>query len=82
MIRISGLQKTFEPGTHRAVEALRRVDLEIRKGDLVIVMGPNGSGKSTLMNCITGKVVPDSGSVTINDTDITNWSEHKRSIMI
>lgn len=82
MIRIDGLSKTFDAGTSREVMALSGVNIEIARGDLVIVMGPNGSGKSTLLNCITGQVPADAGTVIINERDVTTLSEHRRSRMI
>ena len=82
MIRIAGLSKTFDAGTSREVRALNGVNMEIARGDLVIVMGPNGSGKSTLLNCITGQIPADAGTIFINERDVTALSEPRRSGMI
>ena len=62
-----------------AVDALRGVSLDVRKGELTAVMGPSGSGKSTLMHILAGLDRPTTGEVTIagtalgglNDTDLT-----------
>jgi putative ABC transport system ATP-binding protein len=62
-----------------AVDALRGVSLDVRKGELTAVMGPSGSGKSTLMHILAGLDRPTSGEVTIagtglsalNDNDLT-----------
>src|SRR5207237_1360698 len=54
-----------------AVDALRSVSLEVARGKLTTVMGPSGSGKSTLMHILAGLDRPTSGTVTIDDNEIT-----------
>ena len=69
---ISKLYKSFG-----AVHALAGIDLSIARGELCGLIGPNGSGKSTLFDCCTGLTRPDSGTVKLDDLDITDWSQHR-----
>jgi putative ABC transport system ATP-binding protein len=58
-----------------AVDALRGVDLDVRKGQLVAVMGPSGSGKSTLMHIMAGLDKPTTGDVAIAGTPISDLND-------
>ena len=62
--------------------ALNRVSLEVGQGDFVTVIGSNGAGKSTLLNGLAGTFFPDQGSLTLNETDISSWPEHRRAKFI
>ena len=66
MIRISGLTKTYASG----LQALKDVNLEIRKGEIFALLGPNGAGKTTLISIVCGIVTPSSGSVRVDGRDI------------
>jgi len=57
------------------VHALRGVDLEIRRGELVVLLGPSGSGKSTLLNILGGLDTPTSGTALWRDHDLTRADE-------
>lgn len=72
----AGLDMRFGEGRH-AVHALDRVDLQIRRGEVVGVVGESGSGKSTLGRCLLRLLRPSAGSVTIEGDDITAWPEHR-----
>jgi putative ABC transport system ATP-binding protein len=60
-----------------AVDALRGVSVSFQRGELTAVMGPSGSGKSTLLNVLAGLDKPDSGSVVIDDTEITTLDDKR-----
>ncbi|MCF6314115.1 MAG: ATP-binding cassette domain-containing protein [Verrucomicrobiales bacterium] len=82
MLKITGIHKTFNPGTINEVHALRGVDLTIEEGSFVVVLGMNGSGKSTLLNAVAGSFRVDEGSIKLDDRDVTKWPEHRRAAMI
>lgn len=82
MLEISGIRKTFNPGTVNEVRALQGVDLTIEPGSFVIVLGMNGSGKSTLLNAVAGSFYVDDGTLTLDGHDVTRWPEHKRASLI
>ena len=64
-IVIENLTKSY--GSQKALDG---VSLEIKSGQITGLLGPNGAGKSTLMKIITGSVIPDAGSVTVNGVDV------------
>lgn len=65
ILEISGLSKTYEGG-HKA---LKGVDLEIEKGEILALLGPNGAGKTTLISIVCGIVTPSSGRVLVDGAD-------------
>ena len=82
MLEITGIRKTFNPGTVNEVRALQGVDLTIEPGSWVIVLGMNGSGKSTLLNAVAGSFYVDEGKITVAGHDVTHWPEHRRARLI
>ncbi|MCW5713309.1 MAG: ABC transporter ATP-binding protein [Bauldia sp.] len=73
ILEARGLRKSFD-----RTEALRGVDVSIRRGEIVAIMGPSGSGKSTLLHCLAGVTVPDAGTVAFNGTPISTLDETAR----
>lgn len=82
MLEVKQIVKTFFKGTVNEKVALHGVDLRLESGDFATVIGGNGAGKSTLLNSIAGVFPIDSGSIHINDTDITKMPEYKRAAFI
>lgn len=66
IIRICDLHKSYDD-----LVVLRGVDLEVKRGEVVVILGPSGSGKSTLLRCVNLLEQPTSGQVFFEDTEIT-----------
>jgi putative ABC transport system ATP-binding protein len=82
MLKLSNLCKTFNAGTVNEVMSLQDVTLSIEDGSFVCVLGTNGSGKSTLLNAVAGTFFTDTGTIILNEVNITKWPEHKRASQI
>jgi len=82
MLKITNIKKTFNPGTVNEVRAIDGVTIEIEQGSFVCVLGTNGSGKSTTLNAVAGTFMVDEGSILLDGTNITKWSEHQRAKLI
>src|SRR6478752_10787774 len=79
MINITAAYKVYNKGKANQVDAINGIDLFVPDGEFLVIVGSNGSGKSTLLNLIAGSVLPTSGSVTINDVDVTKLPDYERS---
>ncbi len=77
IVSVKGLTKTYASG----VQALKPVDLEIRKGEILALLGPNGAGKTTLIGIICGIVNPSSGTVTVDGHDIIRDFRKTRALI-
>jgi ABC-2 type transport system ATP-binding protein len=63
------------------MQALRNIDLEIRRGEIFALLGPNGAGKTTLINIVCGIVTPSAGAITVGGYDIQrDWREARAMI--
>jgi ABC-2 type transport system ATP-binding protein len=77
IISISNLSKTYATG----FEALRRINLDIRRGEIFALLGPNGAGKTTLINIVCGIVNATAGQVTVDGHDIVSDYRAARSLI-
>jgi putative ABC transport system ATP-binding protein len=73
LVELKNVCRSFRKG-EETITPLDDVTLEIQEGDFVSLMGPSGTGKSTLLNLVAGIDRPDSGSITVAGTEITNLS--------
>src|SRR5437899_7056593 len=76
-VSIRNLSKTYASG----VEALKRITLDIRPGEIFALLGPNGAGKTTLINIICGIVTPSEGAVAVAGHDIIAQYRAARSLI-
>jgi len=61
MLKVEGLEKSFNNN-----KVLKGVNLELKNGEITVIVGPSGGGKTTLLRCITGLTTPDKGSIMID----------------
>ncbi|MEA1915448.1 MAG: ABC transporter ATP-binding protein [Campylobacterota bacterium] len=74
ILQAKGLNKQYG-----ALKVCQNFNLDVQKNTLHALIGPNGAGKTTALNLLTGLILPDSGSVVLNNQDITNKKVNKRS---
>jgi ABC-2 type transport system ATP-binding protein len=77
MIAIEGLSKTYDTG----FQALKTVDLDIRRGEIFALLGPNGAGKTTLISIVCGIVRASTGTVTVDGHDIVTDYRAARALI-
>lgn len=78
IIRAKGVIKTYDTGTVK-VEALRGIDLDVRRGEMVSIMGPSGCGKTTLLNTLSGLDTIDDGFIEIDGRDLAGMNDRQRT---
>lgn len=79
LLRVENLSKSYGKGEAK-VDALKNINLSIKKGEFVAIVGPSGSGKSTLLHLLGGVDKPTSGNVFINDINIYDLKEKDLAI--
>ena len=79
VLRLSGIDKAYNPGLPNEVNVLRGIDLTVASGEVVALVAPSGAGKSTLLHIAGLLDTPDSGTVEIAGTDMTGESDRKRT---
>ncbi len=78
-VSCKNVKKTFGMGTSR-VEALRGVDLEVKKGELLMLMGPSGSGKTTLISVIAGILTQTEGECCVSGIDLNHMPDKMKTV--
>ena len=78
IIQVRDLVKTYEAGEVK-VQALRGVNLDVPKGEMLAVMGPSGCGKTTLLNCMSGIDDPTSGAISIEGVGLATMNDDRKT---
>ncbi len=78
LVQAEGITKVYDTGKVQ-VEALRGIDLDVRKGEMVVIMGPSGCGKTTLLNCLSGIDDVTRGKVYIRGMLLTDLKDNERT---
>ncbi len=78
IVQASNLEMTYRNGDVETY-ALRGVDIEIQKGEMVAVMGPSGCGKTTLLNCLSGIDQATGGEINIEGTNLVDMSDNQKT---
>jgi ABC-type lipoprotein export system ATPase subunit len=81
VISLLGVAKTYELPGSRPVEALRGVDLQIERGEFLVITGRSGSGKTTLLNVVAGLTKPSAGDVVLNGVELWDLPDGARSLI-
>lgn len=81
VLETRSLKKDYGAEGEVCVHALRGVDLQVRKGELLAIMGPSGSGKSTLLHILGGVETPTSGQVLLEGVDLASLNDDQRTII-
>jgi putative ABC transport system ATP-binding protein len=77
IVQASRLRKVYHGASE--VEALRGIDMDVGRGEMVAIVGPSGSGKTTLLNCLSGLDGFDGGQVSVDGHDLAKLSDRERT---
>lgn len=73
-VRVSHLEKSFRR-RRESIRVLRDIDLDVREGELLVLLGPSGCGKTTLLRCLVGLERPDGGSIELGGSPVVDVSK-------
>jgi putative ABC transport system ATP-binding protein len=82
MLILKDINLTIGRGSNLERKVLNNLNLQVNRGEFVIIIGCNGAGKTTIMNIISGYRQPDSGEIIIDGKNVTNYSQTQRSSLV
>jgi lipoprotein-releasing system ATP-binding protein len=77
LLRAEGLHKEYPMGKDQRLHVIKGLDMEVREGEMAVIVGPSGSGKSTLLHLLGGLDRPSSGRVVVENLDLSVLSEEE-----
>ena len=77
MIKVKNLKKSY-----KNLEVLKDVNMEVKQGEVVVIIGPSGSGKSTFLRCLNYLESPDKGEIQVGDVKVNAEKISKKKLMI
>ena len=77
ILSIKELTKTYHQG-HAVIPVLNQLELEVKEGEVVAIIGKSGAGKSTLLSLMAGLDAPDSGTITVDNVQLSSASEQEK----
>jgi polar amino acid transport system ATP-binding protein len=80
IVRAVGINKWFHRGHKNELHVLKDVDVDVEKGEVLVVIGPSGSGKSTLLRCLNFLAPPETGSVTFLGQTMSTENRRRLSL--
>jgi putative ABC transport system ATP-binding protein len=80
IVKTEHLSKVYNGISNYAVAALTDINIEVTRGEILLIIGPNGSGKTTLLSLLGGLIKPNSGKIYIGNSDITALNEKNRTV--
>ncbi|MBC7131573.1 MAG: ABC transporter ATP-binding protein [Roseovarius sp.] len=81
MLRLAGVEKSYNRGRVSEIRVLAGVDLEVRRGEMVALVAPSGAGKSTLLHIAGMLDTADAGSIAIGGRDVTGLGDRRRTVL-
>lgn len=82
MVQLTAISKSFTDDAGHLNALINNLTIDFKAGEFTVIIGANGSGKSTLLNLIAGLVLPDAGSITIDNMAVQNLKTFERSTYI
>jgi putative ABC transport system ATP-binding protein len=82
MIKFTNVSKSFTDDAGQVNALINNLNVEFKKGEFTMIIGANGSGKSTMLNLIAGLILPDNGSIIIDDIEVQKLKSYERSAFI
>ncbi len=79
LLRGENIWKEYRSGRTMLLPVLKGVDIEVRRGEIVVIIGPSGSGKSTLLHVLGGLDTPSQGKVWVGEEDLFSLDEERRA---